>query len=126
MNCMKCGVEIDAGQVFCHDCLKEMANYPIKPGTVVQLPRRQEGPANKKPAARRSLSAEEQIKQLKIRLRILTVLWLVTLALLAALAYPAILYLDKDDFLPGQNYSSITSGDTDVSRETSAPPASEP
>ena len=38
MNCMKCGREIALGQVFCKDCLADMAQYPIKPGTPVQLP----------------------------------------------------------------------------------------
>ena len=38
MNCMKCGREITLGQVFCKDCLVDMENFPIKPGTPVQLP----------------------------------------------------------------------------------------
>lgn len=38
MNCLKCGREIEEGQVFCNDCLVQMAKYPVKPGTAVQLP----------------------------------------------------------------------------------------
>lgn len=120
MNCMKCGVEIEAGQVFCQDCLAEMANYPVKPGTAVQLPRTQEGLPSKKPVHRRAPSAEEQVKSLKKLLRVLTVGWLITLALLAALVYPAIAHLMEDDFLPGQNYSSVTGTKSNVSRETFA------
>lgn len=33
MNCLKCGREIEEGQVFCNDCLVQMAKYPVKPGT---------------------------------------------------------------------------------------------
>lgn len=38
MNCLKCGREIPAQQVFCESCLKEMAGQPVKPGTLVLLP----------------------------------------------------------------------------------------
>lgn len=38
LNCLKCGREIEEGQVFCNDCLVQMAKYPVKPGTAVQLP----------------------------------------------------------------------------------------
>lgn len=40
LNCLKCGREIEEGQVFCNDCLVQMAKYPVKPGTAVQLPSR--------------------------------------------------------------------------------------
>ena len=50
--CMRCGWEIEEGQVFCQDCLKEMSRYPVDPNTVVQIPLRKESVTGKRtPAA---------------------------------------------------------------------------
>ena len=111
MNCMKCGQEIEEGQVFCADCLAEMKEYPVKPGTVVQLPRRKPASVTKKVYAkwRQPPTAEEQLARLKKRFRVLLVIWLVTLALLAVMAYPTIRGLwEEEKLLPGQNYTTIT------------------
>lgn len=40
-QCLKCGKKAEDRSVFCVDCLATMDQYPIKPGTVVHLPRRQ-------------------------------------------------------------------------------------
>ena len=70
MNCMKCGRDIPAEQVFCDNCLEIMKKYPVKPDTVVQLPRSRQQIAQKKQSARRRpLSPEEQIPVLKKSLR---------------------------------------------------------
>ena len=42
MKCMKCGTTIPAGQVFCDPCLEGMEKHPVKPGTPIQLPVKQE------------------------------------------------------------------------------------
>ena len=42
MNCMRCGKEIAEDQSFCEECLVEMEQQPVKPGTPIQLPQRQE------------------------------------------------------------------------------------
>ena len=113
MNCMKCGRETDGEQVFCTECLLDMEKYPVKPGTVVQLPRRVEPSSGKKAHSHRrvNLSPEEQVKLLKKRVRLLTFLLIVTLALAAALLYPALEnLLDTEYFLPGQNYSTLDPG----------------
>ena len=64
MNCLKCGREIEEGQVFCNDCLVQMAKYPVKPGTAVQLPSRGSAAVSKKVHSRRRTKAapEEQLK----------------------------------------------------------------
>ena len=114
MNCMKCGREVEEGQVFCLDCLKEMEKYPVRPGTVVLLPKRTDSAFQKKaPAKRRTApTSEEQVRSLKVRLRMVTVFWMVTLVLLAALLYPSVRDLIEDQKIqPGQNYTSII--DTD-------------
>lgn len=40
-QCLKCGKKAAERSVFCRDCLAIMEDYPIKPGTVAYLPRRQ-------------------------------------------------------------------------------------
>ncbi len=76
VNCLKCGREIEEGQVFCNDCLVQMAKYPVKPGTAVQLPSRGSAAVSKKVHSRRRTKAapEEQLKALKKRIRILSAL----------------------------------------------------
>ena len=109
MNCMKCGREINEG-VFCYECLADMEKYPVKPGTVVQLPRREQShPMLKKMYPRkRSLSAEEQVVMLRQRLKILTVALIITMLIAVSLVYPAVSYmLEGSHFLPGQNYTAI-------------------
>ena len=111
MNCLKCGRELDTEQVFCNDCLLEMEKYPVKPGTVVQLPRRREAPAPGKSFKKR-ISPEEQIKSLRFRVRLLTILLIVVSTLLILLSYPAIKEILDEDYLPGQNYTSFSQAET--------------
>lgn len=114
MNCMKCGREIEEDQVFCAQCLEDMAQYPVKPGIAILLPHRKETPVLKKiyPKRRQPPTQEEQIHRLKKRVRLFVLLWILTLALLAATVYPTIQYFFGEDMpLPGQNYTTITSGE---------------
>lgn len=105
MNCMKCGREIPAGQVFCDRCLEVMAQYPVKPDTAVHLPRRREETVAKK--VKRTLPPEEQLLLLKKKYRRLLACLLVALLLLAAAA-AVILRLIPGDQVPlpiGRNYT---------------------
>ncbi len=110
MNCMKCGREVEQGQVFCESCREEMEKYPVKPGTAVQLPRRQEENSMKKLARRRTApSSEEQIRSLRNTIRLLLALLLVSFALIGVLLYPTVRQrLVGQELRPGQNYSSLT------------------
>ncbi len=110
MNCMKCGREIREDQVFCNICQESMKKYPVKPGTAVQLPQRKDSSGVRKILVkRRAPTPEERIQRLKRRLRYVTILWLVTLLLLAATIYPTVeFFLGKTFHLPGQNYTTIT------------------
>ena len=69
MNCMKCGTQIQEGNVFCDHCLAVMAQHPVRPGTHIHLPKRaQIVDLPKKPAKKkRSLSAEEQLSALRLK-----------------------------------------------------------
>ena len=112
MNCMKCGRETTQEQTFCDLCLAEMEKYPVRPGTVILLPRRKNDAPAKKTAPRRkqTIPPEEQIRLLKRQIRRLTALLVLLLALLGATGYFTAVHLleSRTVFLPGQNYSTIT------------------
>ena len=72
MNCMKCGKEIPDGQVFCPECLEDMAKYPVAHDAHVQILRR---PARSVEKKVKEISPQEQIRQLQRVIR-----WLVATA----------------------------------------------
>ena len=39
-QCLKCGKKPAQHAVFCNECLEVMERYPVKPGTVIHLPKR--------------------------------------------------------------------------------------
>lgn len=120
MQCMKCGRETEAGQVFCEECLAEMEKYPVKPGTVVQLPRYHQQYTPPKKTAKRAVPPDEQIRRLKKRSRILALVLALFITLTAVLGYlAAALYIEYDGkFLPGQNYYAKS---TESTEDTSEP-----
>ena len=110
MSCMKCGRELEEGQVFCQECLEGMAKYPVKPGTVVMLPKRSTAHAPKKShAKRRSYSSpEDKIRAMKKWLRFMLIMWLLTLGLLIFSLFPAVEYFLGNSFHHiGQNYTTV-------------------
>ena len=107
--CMRCGRDIEEGQVFCPDCLKEMSRYPVDPNTVVQIPLRKESVTGKKNPRRRSISPEEQILILKRRIRILSALTALLLGLSLGMAAYAFRVYSRYRLRPGQNYTSVIS-----------------
>lgn len=74
MNCMKCGKKTDGTNVFCGECLADMARYPVKPGTTVQIPPKREVPERKPVRAKKERTPEEQVVHLQKSVRTLTVL----------------------------------------------------
>ena len=114
MGCMKCGRETVSEQVFCPDCLAEMEKYPVRPGTVVQLPpSRKTAAAVKKHPKKRVIPPEEHVKTLAKRCRVLTIALLVVTAIALALAVPAVEHLMEDRFKIGQNYTTVTPTEAD-------------
>jgi len=108
MGCIKCGRETVSEQVFCPDCLLEMQKYPVRPGTVVQLPSRKNTSAQKKQTKKRSVPLEDQVKLLKKRVRILAILLAAAIILVSFLIGPATEHLMEDHFKIGQNYNTVT------------------
>ena len=64
MSCAKCGKKVEDGNVFCPECLEEMKQYPVKPGTPVHIPARPEPVERKQTRLRKERTPEEQIASL--------------------------------------------------------------
>ena len=107
MNCMKCGRETEAENVFCQSCLMDMAKHPIQPGTVVLLPRRREPSLVKKVTRRHIITAEEQIKIQRKWLMILALLLAAAITAIVFMFNPTMHYVMDQHFEIGQNYSSV-------------------
>ncbi len=124
MQCMRCGREISAEQVFCEECLRDMERHPVKPGTVVHIPKQ---PARPQKRPERRTTTEQQLAALRRQVQILSFSLTLSVALLigvSALAFS--LYQEEEEKPPrGQNYSTVDGAPgvetptEDVSRETS-------
>ena len=73
MNCLKCGKETAETQVFCENCLKTMDDYPIKPGTPVNIPNRASLYNEKKLARKKETSSEDTIHHQRRLIKILLI-----------------------------------------------------
>ena len=82
MSCMRCGKETKEDQAFCDECLEEMERYPIKPGTPIQLPLRDDTP----PVRRTRFRLAESKWKDKIFLLKYIIVWLVIVIVLLAAA----------------------------------------
>ena len=113
MNCVKCGREIEESRVFCDSCLEEMEKYPVKPGTVVHIPKRPDVEEEKKVASRRKsvLTEEEQIRRMKkklVWLRLIAATLLIACGALTFVLGKTVMKLDVRKII-GQNYSTVES-----------------
>ena len=110
MNCMKCGREIALGQVFCKECLADMEQYPIKPGTPVPMFNPNTVTAPKRPTnVRRQKKPEEQVISLKkwiLRLSIALFTVVLGFSIVTAILINR-LENTEHTVSPGQNYSSL-------------------
>lgn len=115
MNCMKCGREIGDGQVFCESCLAEMARYPVKPGTVVQLPYHAPQPVRRAASRRKLPTPAEQAARLRKTIRWMGAALAAALLLLALTAGALIRSLRLQDSqsrdVVGRNYSTAGQAD---------------
>ena len=118
MYCLKCGQETQEDQAFCLECQKEMAKYPVDPNAVVQLPTLKQA-APKKPVKRRT-TPEEQIRQLKRRVRVYAGLLAAALIVAICLAIPIVRDLGKTKSQIGQNYSTVKPNTQPTGEETEA------
>lgn len=110
MNCIKCGVNIQESQVFCNSCLKEMEKYPVKPNVQVTLPVRPKVSSSKKrPRRQRGSIQDEQIRQMKIKLRLAHAALIVILIAFLVVSGMMLKHLTQpqNNYAPGQNYGTM-------------------
>lgn len=119
MRCLKCGRESE--ETFCRICQEEMEKYPVKPGTIVLLPK--ERPVEKKPAPRKPQVPPETVIQTQRRtIRRLSGGIAALVALLVLLGAVTVHLLGGQKKAPlGKNYSTVTR----PSEEESTPPATQ-
>ncbi len=111
MNCIKCGRELSDTQVFCPQCLEQMEQYPVKPGTPVLLPpTRPSSPSGGKKHQKPEKKPEEQVLALRSAIGWLTTALVVALLAFALCAGLLLHSLNQPDPASkiGQNYTSIT------------------
>ena len=83
MPCIKCGRELEEGQLFCSTCLEGMNAYPVKPGTPIQLPPQAPVlPAKSRHKKRREMKPEEELRRLRSTMR-----WLLLILIVLFLAF---------------------------------------
>lgn len=123
MKCLKCGRECD--QTFCQSCREEMDRYPVRPGTIIQLPKdRSAAYVRRDPNWRSKISPEEQLSQQKRTIRRLGRAVAVLLVLLVFMVFILIRVLRGPDQPPvGQNYSTVTRATeaSDTTQEATEP-----
>ena len=110
MNCMKCGREIPLGQVFCKECLADMAEYPIKPGTPVPLFDVGSTTQSKRTTnTRKQKKPEEQVASLKKWVTGLSAALLAVILGFSITTAILVSRLEKADqeTTPSQNYSTM-------------------
>lgn len=117
---MRCGKETEDRAVFCAECLADMERYPVKPGTVIHIPPRQEPDPRKQTRKRKELTAEEQLAGAQNLIQILTIC---VLGLLSTLILTGVLLCFTISQTPdapeetqppmGRNYTITTPADTD-------------
>ena len=112
MQCMKCGRDVEPGEVFCELCLEEMQKYPVRPGTAVVIPHRPERTVPKRPAKRQPTYEEQLVKYRKLN-RVLVALLFIYMVIAGVLASLSLsgYSTEAGKYLPGQNYSAIQDDD---------------
>ena len=105
MYCMKCGREVENGQVFCPDCLVQMELEPIPIRAAVKIPRQ---PSNNSRTRRPAIHYEEEVRRLEKaneRMRIWVILLSMAAILLAMAVYHKEVARVVEDL--GKNYSIV-------------------
>lgn len=118
MKCLKCGRETD--QTFCDSCREEMDRYPVRPGTIIQLPKDRTAAYQRSGQNwHASASMDDRLEAQKLTIRRLTrvVVGLAALVLILSLVISRLLSGNTQPPV-GQNYSAVTKSTGDVTEPT--------
>jgi len=109
MQCIKCGRDLKDSDTFCENCQEIMVRYPVKPGTVIVLPKHREpGFSRRSQTRRKPLSPQAKARKQRRRRIIGIVLVILGLLLSFAAGYLTAWYTPRENkLLPGQNYSTM-------------------
>lgn len=118
MTCLKCGRETD--QTFCESCREVMARYPVKPGTIVQLPKdRSASYARRSQNWRAMISPETRIENQKRTIRRLAGAVAALVVLVLVMGFALFRAISNSGHPPvGQNYSTVTKPTEDATAPT--------
>ena len=105
MYCMKCGREVEDGQVFCPECLDLMKLEPIPIRSSVKIPRQ---PLKSNKTRRPAIHYEEEVRRLEKSNERLWI-WVILLAMSAVLLAMAIYHKEVVQVVEelGKNYSIV-------------------
>ena len=118
VNCMKCGRETKADDVFCLECLDHMERHPVPENMLVYVPSAKDraAAAKKKTVTHPVVSVEEQVKRLhrKIEMhRLLLILFMGATIFFGILSIETLHELKLSNLI-GKNYTTvIATGATD-------------
>ena len=107
MQCLRCGREIEEGQVFCFLCESIMVKHPVKPNTVVTIPERSvriRTTPSRKP--QRPEEDTDQLRRTILQLRLWICMLMAALMLCVGVLTWQELNRDTEPAI-GENYSSI-------------------
>ena len=120
MRCLKCGRETD--QTFCQVCREDMARYPVKPGTIIQLPKDRSSSYTRRNQSWRAMIAPEvQIESQKRTIRRLSGAVAALVILIIGMGFVMFRMIRSTGQPPvGQNYSTVTRA-TDPTEDATEP-----
>ena len=107
-QCLKCGKTTRETATFCDQCVADMEQYPVKPGTIVHLLPRPKRPEYKTPETYREAADRAQLQQAKRTARWLMVLTVILAVLLLISTWMLLQSLNQPTEAPpiGKNYTT--------------------
>ena len=111
MNCMKCGRETKADDVFCVECLEHMDKRPVMENVLVYVPTEKDRAAavKKITVAHPVVSVEDQLKRLHRKYHIVNLLLIFFMAasiFFAVLSFETLHELNVASLI-GKNYTTV-------------------
>lgn len=107
-QCLKCGKAAGETAAFCDQCVADMEQYPVNPGTIAHLIPRPKRPEYRPPETYREAASRAQLQHAKRTIRWLMILTVILSALLLLSTWMLIGSLEETPEAPpiGKNYTT--------------------